>query len=106
MRLHSAPVGVLGPSPLDELGSLFGERPGELGAAGAVGGGAIESGCHGVKVVGSRRTEWQPLSARSGVMPAYTASSSALLIAVLAAMVQQTGVLAGQVEQVWSAPRR
>jgi transposase len=40
----------------------------------------------------------EQLSARPGVVSAYTASTSAL-VAVLAAMVQQTEVLAGQVEQ-------
>jgi hypothetical protein len=40
----------------------------------------------------------EQLTARPGVVPAYAASASAL-IAVLTAMVQQTKVLAGQVEQ-------
>jgi transposase len=40
----------------------------------------------------------EQLTARPGVVPAYAASASAL-IAVLTAMVQQTEVLAGQVEQ-------
>ena len=40
----------------------------------------------------------EQLTARPGVVPAYTASASAL-IAVLTAMVEQTEVLAGQVEQ-------
>jgi len=40
----------------------------------------------------------EQLTARTGVIPAYAASASALLV-VLSAMVEQTEVLAGQVEQ-------